>query len=62
MKRQWKALGLLGSHSTMKNIDPAYAEQLVTSQMGTNISESKQAGIPTIQQRIAIDESVHLPR
>ena len=38
----------------MKNIDPAYAEQLVTSQMGTNISESKQAGIPTIQQRIAV--------
>jgi hypothetical protein len=46
----------------MKNIDPAYAEQLVTSQMGANISESKQAGIPTIQQRIAVDESVHLPR
>lgn len=60
VKRRRKALGLLGSRSTMKTIDPADAEQLVFAQMDADIS--KRAGVRTIQRRIASEEKVHLPR
>lgn len=60
VKRRRKALGLTGSRSTIKTIDRAEAEQLVITQMDADVA--RRAGVRTIQQRIAYEDGVHLPR
>ncbi|KAF8343257.1 hypothetical protein F5887DRAFT_1076007 [Amanita rubescens] len=60
VKRRRRALGFLGSRSTMKTIDLAKAEQLVIAHMDAD--SLKPASAQTIQHRIAHEESIHLPR
>lgn len=44
----------------MKTIGPAEAEQPVITQMDADIS--RRTGLRTVQQRIAYEDGVHLPR
>ena len=60
VKRRRRALGFLGSRSTMKTIDLTKAKQLVVAHMDAN--SLKPACARIIQHQIAYEESIHLPR
>ena len=53
-------MGLQGSASTMKTIDPSAAEQLVVKVVDKD--PAKRSGVQTIHQRIAFDDGIHLTR
>ena len=60
IKRRRKELGLHGSKTTMKTIDPSEAQQLVIKAMDKD--PAKRSGVRTIHQKIAFDEKTHLSR
>lgn len=60
VKRRRAKLGLNGSGKTMKTISSEVCTQAILSQMDKD--PARRQGVRTIQNRIAFDQSLHIPR